>query len=377
MQTIKYIRSLNQLENMHEHERRRLGPVTERFAFRANDYYLSLIDWSDPDDPIRRLIVPNHGELNPWGRLDASNESAYTQAPGLEHKYQFTALLLVNDVCGGVCRFCFRKRLFMDHNDEVVRDVRPALDYIRAHTEINNVLLTGGDPLLLSTRRLESIVAQLREMPHVQIIRIGTKMPAFNPYRILDDPALLQMIDRYATPERKIYAIVQFNHPRELTPQAIEALDRLQRAGAVTVNQTPLLQGINDDPAVLGELFNQLSYIGVPPYYVFQCRPVIGNRMFALPVEEGYEIFEQARMQGSGLAKRARFVMSHASGKIEVLGKTRHLIFFKFHRSADPDHKATTMVYRTQPDAYWFDDYTDKIDEYQIENPFYSEETLA
>ncbi len=367
-----YITKIEKIEQLSPEEREELKQVTEKFMFRTNTYYQKLINWDDPNDPIRRIVIPSMEELTAWGKLDASNEHLYTKAPGLEHKYEYTALLLVNDVCGAYCRFCFRKRLFMEGNDEVVRDVSAGLEYIRNHPEINNVLLTGGDPLLMSTRKLESIISELRKIEHVRIIRIGSKMPAFNPYRILNDLDLLEMFEKYSLDDRKIYLIAHFNHPRELTPEAIRAMNLVQKAGVITVNQTPLLRGINDDPEVLAKLFNELSFIGVPPYYVFQNRPVAGNKMFAVPIEEGLEIFEQARMKGSGLAKRARYVMSHTTGKIEILGMTEEHIFFRYHRSADPEMKARIMVFRRNPEAYWFDDYQELVDEFDFENPFFS-----
>lgn len=305
------------------------------------------------------------------GSLDASNEKLYTKVPGLEHKYEHTALLLVNDVCGGYCRFCFRKRLFMHIDDEIMRDVSPGLNYIREHEEINNVLLTGGDPLVLSTKKLGSIIASLREIDHVRVIRIGSKMPAFNPFRILDDPSLLEMLETYSTYDRKIYIMCHFNHPRELTEPAMKALHLLRKAGVITLNQTPLIRGVNDSPEVLGELLDTLSFIGVPPYYVFQCRPTQGNRHLAIPVEQAFEIHERAKMLGSGLAKRSRLVMSHSFGKIEVLGMTDDHIFFKFHRAANPIDKSYTVVFKRNPNATWYDDYTDMIFDFSVGNPFH------
>jgi lysine 2,3-aminomutase len=369
-----YVTRASQIPDVPAHARAEIEAVAQRYAFRANTYYLGLIDWDDPDDPIRRIIIPGADELDDWGRLDASNEHAYTKVPGCEHKYEFTGLLLVNDLCGGYCRFCFRKRLFMDGNDEVQRDVGPGLEYIRAHPEINNVLLTGGDALLLSTKRIEYILSELRDIDHVQIVRFGSKMPAFNPFRITDDPALVETLGRYSWDDKKVYVMTHFNHPRELTPEAIKAVNLLQKAGVVTTNQTPLLRGVNDDPEVLGELFNKLSYAGVPPYYVFIGRPTKGNRHFAVPIEEAFEIFEQARMRCSGLAMRARLVMSHATGKIEIVGRTEHETYFRYHRAADPTDKARFMVYPSNPEAYWFDDYTGMREDYAPINPFASYE---
>ena len=353
----KYITKISQLDQLSETEKQRLAPVGDKFVFRTNDYYQGLINWDDPDDPIRRLVIPMEEELDEWGRLDASHEELYTKVPGLEHKYRDTALLLVNDVCGTYCRFCFRKRLFMNDNDEVVKDVSGGLAYIRAHPEISNVLLTGGDPLIMSTSKLEPIIAKLREIPHVKIIRIGTKMPAFNPQRILGDPSLWKMLETYSTTDGRIYIMAHFNHPVELTAVAREGLDTLRKHGATIVNQTPMIRGVNDSSAVLLELFNELSYMGVPPYYVFQCRPTEGNSAYSGPLEQAYQIFSEAQNQASGLAKRARFSMSHVTGKIEVAGLTETHVIFKYHRAADPKNTGRVMLFRRDPEAHWFDDY--------------------
>lgn len=354
----RYVTDVRKLTHIPQDERERLAEVTERFAFRSNEYYLSLIDWDDPADPLRKIAIPDPAELEEWGSLDASEESAFTVLPGMEHKYDQTALLLVSDHCAGYCRYCFRKRLFMKKGGEVVRDIAPDAAYIARHPEITNVLLSGGDPLFLSTPRLEELIRQVRAIDHVQIVRIGTKVPAFNPYRILDDPALPEIVRRYSTPEKRIYVVTQFNHPRELTGAAVKALDLLHRAGAVLANQTPLLRGINDDPAVLADLFRKLSWIGNAPYYLFQCRPTLGNRHFAVPLEEGYRIFEQAKQHCSGLAKRSTFAMSHATGKIAVAGLDEDQIYFKYHQAARAEDIGRFMVFRRNPRAVWFDDYT-------------------
>jgi lysine 2,3-aminomutase len=357
MDKTRYINRLASISELSASELSALEGVSEKFVFRSNDYYQSLIDWGGPDDPIKRIIVPNAEELDEWGQLDASAEEMYTMVPGLEHKYPDTALLLVNDVCAGYCRFCFRKRLFMDDNNEVVRDISRGLCYIREHEEITNVLLTGGDPFIMSTEKIGEIIRRVRDIEHVKIIRVGTKMPAFSPARFLNDAALPKMIERYSTGSKKIYVMAHYNHPRELTPSSVAALNLLQAAGAVTVNQTPIIRGVNDKPEVLLELFNLLSFIGVPPYYVFQCRPTLGNKPYAIPVEEAFDIFTEAQAHCSGLAKRARFVMSHAVGKIETLGKTDEHILMRYHRAADVSKNGQLLILRRNPAAVWLDDY--------------------
>ena len=369
MTKIKYITRIDKVEELNPVEKYELKPIVDEYAFRTNSYYNSLIDWNDPDDPIRRIAIPTLDEEIDWGKLDASGEHNYTVAPGLEHKYSDTGLLLVVDVCAVYCRFCFRKRLFMDYNHEVVRDVSVGVEYIKNHPEINNVLLTGGDPLIMSTKKLEHIISELRKIDHVKIIRIGSKIPAFNPYRIIDDETLPKMLKKYSTSDKKIYIMTHFNHPTEITDTAIKGLDMLRKANVILTNQTPLIKGVNDNPDILAELFDKLSFIGVPPYYVFQGRPVAGNKTFAVPIEKGLEIFEQARAKGSGLAKRARFAMSHATGKVEIMGMTEENIYFKYQRAAQQENESKIMVFKRNSDAYWLDDYDEIVEEYSFMKP--------
>ncbi len=359
--TCKYLTHIEQLDQLSKQEKRELNRVTEQFSFRANDYYLSLINWDDPNDPIRRIIIPHIDELNDWGQLDPSNEEDYTILPGLEHKYNSTVLLLTSNVCDGICRYCFRKRVFINPQSEYLRDIPAAMRYIEQHKEITNVLLTGGDPLVLTTAKLENIIRQLRDINHVQIIRIGTKIPAFNPYRIINDPSILEMIENYSTERKRIYIMTHFVHPRELTNTAIKAVHLLQKAGAVLANQAPLIRGLNDDPETMAELLKQLSFVGAVPYYIFQCRPALGNKTYIVPIEEGYEIIEKAKSLVSGLAKRARFTMSHATGKIEVVGMTDEFVYFKYHRAADDADNGRFLVFKRNPNAYWLDDYDESV----------------
>lgn len=352
---VQYVRDLDRVAGIPEAQREILRQVSEKYVFRANDYYLSLIDWSDPNDPIKQLIIPREEELEDWGELDASNEAAVTVEHGVQHKYGDTVLLLCNEVCGAYCRYCFRKRLFMDENDEVSLDVSRGLAYIAAHPEVTNVLLTGGDPLLMGTRRIVEILSALRAIPHVRIIRIGTKMPAFNPWRVLDDDRLLEAIRTYSTATKRIYVMAHFDHPRELTKPAIHGIAALLSAGAICVNQCPLIRGINDDPAVLEEMFRTLSFIGCPQYYVFQGRPTAGNAPYELPLVEGFQIFDEARRRVSGLAKRARFSMSHATGKIELLAVDARHIYARYHRAKDPADENRFMVFHRDDQAYWLD----------------------
>lgn len=351
----KYIINIDQIEQIPKEEREKLKKITDKFVFRINEYYLSLIDWNDPNDPIRRLIIPNEGELSEYGRWDASDEDTNYVVPGCQHKYTTTALLLVSEVCGAYCRYCFRKRLFRNDIKEALIDVQPGLEYIKEHPEINNVLLTGGDPLMLATKRLRAILTALRDIPHVKIIRIGSKMPAFNPMRIYEDEELLNLIKEVSTPEKRLYIMAHFSHPRELTEEARKACQALHDAGAIIVNQTPVLKGINDDPEVLGELLDKLSWAGVTPYYFFINRPVAGNNDFVLTLEEAYKAVEGAKARTSGLGKRVRLSMSHTSGKIEILAIENGKAYLKYHQSRDGNY-GQFMVLDCPKDAAWFDD---------------------
>ena len=352
---VRYIRRLDQVPEIPKDVAARLQPVTEEYVFRANDYYLGLIDWQDPHDPIRQLIIPREDELSDWGRLDASNEADVTPVRGVQHKYSDTVLLLCNEVCGAYCRYCFRKRLFMDDNDEVTKDIGAGLRYIASHPEVTNVLLTGGDPLLMSTRRLVEIFAALRAIEHVRIIRIGSKMPAFDPWRVLRDEGLMAAFRKYSTPEKRIYLMAHFDHPRELTEPAIEGIDACIRNGVVCVNQCPLVKGVNDDPAVLAEMYSKLSYLGCPPYYLFQGRPTAGNEPYEVPIVRGWHIFQEALRKGSGLARRARYCMSHETGKVEILGVDDARIYLRYHQAKDPADIGRFFVRRRDDDAYWLD----------------------
>ena len=352
---VHYITDLSKLEGLPEAERAQLQAVAKLYAFRLNDYYAKLIDWSDPKDPIRQLIIPHPEELQAWGRLDASNEAANTPMKGVQHKYPYTVLLLVNEVCGAYCRYCFRKRLFLNDNDEVSKDISQGLGYIRGQPQVTNVLLTGGDPLVLSTGRLEHILEALRAIEHVQIIRIGSKMPAFNPFRILEDEKLQEVLRRFSTIGKRIYLMAHFDHPREITPEAIAGMDAFHRCGVIAVNQCPLIRGVNDDADTLAELFRKLSFMGVPPYYLFQGRPTAGNAPYEVPLVRAYTIFEAAKTRISGLAKRARFVMSHERGKIEMVGLDEQRIYLRFHRAKDPADEGRFMVYQRDDKASWLD----------------------
>jgi KamA family protein len=357
MVKVKFVRDIREVTQLSEMERARLIRVQNKYFFLATDYYLSLINWDDPEDPLRRIVVPCEEEMISWGRKDPSNEASITVMPGVQHKYSDTVLFLASESCGGQCRFCFRKRLFVDEGTrEVSLELDPALEYVRRHPEISNVLVTGGDALMLSTQRLARLLEGLSGIKHVRAIRLGSKLPAYFPQRILDDRGLQELLDRHSTGHQRIHVMSHFCHPREITDTARASVDALLRSGVVVCNQTPVIQGVNDDVDVLVELMNELLACGAMPYYFFQCRPTIGNFPYAVPITRCYFLIEYAKYQVSGLARRARYVMSHERGKIEVVGVTGKHIYVKYHRACDPNREGKFLVFYRDDEAFWYDD---------------------
>jgi len=255
------------------------------------------------------------------------------------------------------CRHCFRKRMVGLTNDEIMSRFQEAFAYIGSHTEVNNVLISGGDALILPTPVLGRFLAELTTLPHLDYIRLGSRMAVTFPERILNDPELLELFKAYSKKNRRIYLHTQFNHPREITPQATEAVNRVIKSGVVINNQTVLLRGVNDTPDLLADLQRNLVRIGVNPYYVFQCRPVkrVKNH-FQVPLAEGYRIVAEARGMLDGLSKRFRYAMSHERGKIEILGILGDEIFFKHQQARDPKDASRFFKRKLDETAGWLDE---------------------
>lgn len=316
----KSIRTIPQLKaclELSPREEKQLKSIIERHPMQITRYYMSLIDPYDPDDPIRKMAVPTLGEFDISGSYDPSGEIVNTKLPGLQHKYKRTALILVTNRCAMYCRHCFRKRLVGLPSDEILRRFGDAARYIEEHREISNVLLSGGDPLTLQTKTLERILERLSSIAHLKFVRIGTRVPCTFPMRLIDDTGLLKVLKRYSRPHRRLFITTQFNHEREVTDRAVEAVRLILRSGVIINNQTVLLKGVNDNAEDLARLQGNLVRVGINPYYVFQCRPVQRVRKhFSVPVAEGYRIVEEAKAMLDGYAKRFKYVMSHRSGKL-------------------------------------------------------------
>ncbi len=261
-------------------------------------YYFGLINRDDPKDPLRRMVIPlpAEQEVLPGERQDPLGEEERTRVPGLVHRYPDRVLLLAAGECPVYCRYCTRGRIVgqRDAPRPNRRRWQDAVDYIADHTEVHDVLISGGDPLILGDAKLEWLVAALREIPHIDIIRIGSKVPFVLPMRITPD------LCRRLQPCQPLYFSLHVNHPNEITAAACDACELLADHGFVLGSQTVLLQGINDDADTLRRLFRELLCIRVRPYYLLQCDPITGSGHFRVPVDRGLEIMRQLRGTISG-----------------------------------------------------------------------------
>ena len=282
-----------------EGETRKLETVLQKYPIMIPPYYLSLIDFKDPADPIRKQSFPLLEELEDVkiGEEDPLEEEADMPVPGLIHRYPDRVLLQITDMCPMLCRHCTRKREWEDGNwARGDLEIEKILDYLSRAKTVRDILISGGDPFILSTRRLEYVLSRLREIAHIEIIRFGTRFPVVLPQRIDDE--LVSMLKKY----RPLWVNTHFNHPRELTPEAREACDRILCAGIPMNNQSVLLRGVNDSAETMIKLCHELLKTGVRPYYLYQCDPVRGTEHLRTSVWKGLEIIEAMRGHTTGFA---------------------------------------------------------------------------
>ena len=260
-------------------------------------YYLSLIDLDDPHDPIRRQAIPTASELyqSPADLLDPLHEDTDSPVKGLTHRYPDRVLLLVTDQCSMYCRHCTRRR-FAGQTDQAVpvSQIDGCIEYIKNHPEVRDVLISGGDPLVMSDDRLEYVISRVRAIPHVEIVRIGSRTPVVMPQRIT--PELCAMLKKY----HPLWLNTHFNHPKEFTDESRQACARLADAGIPLGNQTVLLAGVNDCVYTMKKLMHELVKSRVRPYYIYQCDLSMGLEHFRTPVSKGIEIMEALRGHTSG-----------------------------------------------------------------------------
>ncbi|MFI5142649.1 MAG: KamA family radical SAM protein [Thermoanaerobaculales bacterium] len=279
-------------------ERRGLALSQEKFAVAVTPHFAELIDPEDPGDPIRLQVVPREEELvvGPGDMTDPCGEDHDSVVEGLVHRYPDRVLLLALDTCAAYCRYCTRSRLVSQGAlDPLPRRMERIIEYLTAHTEVRDVLLSGGDPLLMSEDRLDDLLGRLRAVPHIEFLRIGSRVPGFLPQRIT--PELVAVLRKH-----RVWLSLHFCHAREITPEVAQACDLLADGGIPLGAQTVLLKGINDDVQVLKDLFHALLKIRVRPYYLYQCDPVIGTGHLRTSVRKGMELMAGLRGHTTGYA---------------------------------------------------------------------------
>lgn len=282
-----------------EEERRGVAFAGQKLALAITPYFFNLIDRSDPNCPIRKQVIPREGETKVAAgeMLDSLGEDEHSPVPGIVHRYPDRVLFLVTDRCAAYCRYCTRSRLVSNAQDYNFHpEYEQGLRYIESHPEVRDVLLSGGDPLLLSDRKLEHLLARLRQIPHVEFIRIGSRIPVFLPQRIT--PALCDVFRRHGP----IWMSIHVNHPREATQELKDACERLSFAGVPLGNQSVLLAGVNDDAEVMKALVHRLLRMRVRPYYLYQMDLITGGSHFKVDVRKGIEIIRALRGHTTGYA---------------------------------------------------------------------------
>ena len=292
------VHDIGQVLRLTESERKALEGTRDLFRVDITPYFISQIDPENPSDPIRKQVIPTAAESSSFRGMmeDSLAEDRDSPVPGLTHRYPDRVLMLVTTQCATYCRYCTRSRIVGDPNETFSRkDFDQQIHYIRANPQIRDVILSGGDPLILPVKILEEILSRLREIEHIEIIRIGSRVPVFLPMRITEE--LTGTLQKY----HPLYMNIHVNHPNEVTEELAGATDRLTRAGIPLGNQTVLMAGVNDCVHIQRALIHNLLKIRVRPYYLFQCDLVEGAGHFRTPVSKGIEIIEGLRGHTSGL----------------------------------------------------------------------------
>ncbi|MDH4225447.1 MAG: KamA family radical SAM protein [Deltaproteobacteria bacterium] len=296
---VKNVDQLSRILNLTPDELAAFGGKGSQLPLGITPYYASLLDPQNPDQPLRRTVVPVGGELlkTPGEADDPLGEDSHRPVPGLVHRYPDRVLFLVTNFCSTYCRYCTRSRMVGGGASALGRgDMERALDYIREHKEVRDVLISGGDPLTLSDDKLEWLLSSLRSISHVEFIRIGTKVPTVMPQRIT--PALTRILRKF----HPLWISIHFTHPDEVTQETAEACERLADAGIPLGSQTVLLKGVNDNVETMRQLVHGLLKVRVRPYYLYQCDPISGSAHFRTPVEKGLEIIQGLRGHTTGYA---------------------------------------------------------------------------
>ncbi len=300
-------------------ERRGLAMTHEKFAVAVTPHFAELIDPDDPDCPIRRQVVPREEELlvGPGDMTDPCGEDHDEVVPGLVHRYPDRVLLLALDTCAAYCRYCTRSRLVNQGElDPLPRRLDAVVAYLEAHTEVRDVLLSGGDPLLMSEDRLDEVLGRIRAIPHIEFVRLGSRVPSFLPQRIT--PELVAVLRKH-----RVWLSLHFCHAREITPDVARACDLLADGGIPLGSQTVLLKGVNDDVQTLKDLVHALLKVRVRPYYLYQCDPVVGTGHLRTSVAKGIELISGLRGHTTGYAVPTYVIDAPGGGgKVPIQAET-------------------------------------------------------
>jgi lysine 2,3-aminomutase len=297
--SIKTLDQLSHFIHLSDNEIRPVQGFNNSLPIRITPYYLSLIDTTNPEQPLRKSVIPVFDEflVSPGEASDPLSEENNSPVPNLVHRYPDRVLFLVTGFCSTYCRYCTRSHMVAKDKCHIgIKAWEPGLQYIREHKEVRDVLISGGDPLTMPDPHIEYLLSHLRAIPHVEIIRIGTKVPAVLPQRITRN--LVNIMRKY----HPLFLSIHFTHPDELTPEVKDACERLANAGIPLGSQTVLLKGINDEVAVMKKLMHGLLMNRVRPYYMYQCDPILGSAHFRTPIEKGLEIIRGLRGHTSGYA---------------------------------------------------------------------------
>ena len=344
---IKDIETLKKVAVIDKEEEEDLKKVLKKFRMSITPYYAALMDKKDKNCPVRKLAVPSAKELIdlPEDLKDPLHEDVDSPAPGLTHRYPDRVLFLVTNICSMNCRHCTRRRLVGFEDVHMSwENIQKAIDYIKKAKEVRDVLISGGDPFVLTDEMLERIISELRNIDHVEIIRIGTRTPVVMPMRITDK--LVNMLKKY----HPIYVNTHFNHPKEITYESKIACEKLADAGIPLGNQSVLLRGINDCPQTMKRLVHELLMIRVKPYYIYQCDLSMGIGHFRTSVARGIEIIENLRGHTTGMAVPT-FVVDAPGGGGKIPVMPNYLISLSDKRAVLRNYEGVITTY-TQPDDY-------------------------
>jgi lysine 2,3-aminomutase len=317
------------------------------FRVDVTPYFISLIDPEDANDPVRKQIIPVAEELNAFTAMmeDSLAEDRHSPVPGLVHRYPDRVLMLVTTQCASYCRYCTRSRIVGDPGQTFNRqDFELQIDYLKRTPQVRDVLLSGGDPLVLAPKILEELLTRLREIPHIEIVRIGSRVPVFMPMRITQE--LCDMLAKF----HPLWLNIHVNHPNEISLELAEACDRMSRAGIPLGNQSVLLAGVNDCVHMQRELVQKLTRIRVRPYYLYQCDLVEGSGHFRTPVAKGVEIIEGLRGHTSGYAV-PQFIVDAPGGGGKIPVMPNYLLSMSDHKVIVRNYEGFVTTYE-EPTEY-------------------------